>query len=110
MLEYKGYVAKAAFDEEAEIFYGEVVNIRDVVTFQGSSVKELKKAFKGSVDDYLAFCQTRHEPPEKPFSGKFNVRLDPDLHRQAYVAAKTANMSLNKWVTKAIKNEARKAG
>lgn len=61
---------------------------------------------KDSIDDYLAFCQERNEEPERPFSGKFNVRLDPKLHREAYIAAKMAGMSLNTWVAQAIAHEA----
>ena len=109
MLKYKSYTGHVKFDEEAEIFHGEVINMRDVVTFQGSSVKALKKAFRDSVEDYLAFCEERNETPEKPFSGRFNVRLDPELHREAYAAARTANMSLNTWITEAIKHETREA-
>jgi len=104
MLKYKEYIGHVTFDEEAEIFHGEVINIKDVITFQGDSVKSLKKAFKDSVDDYLEFCAKRNEAPEKPFSGKFNVRLDPELHRAAAIAAKKAKMSLNAWVINAIKN------
>jgi len=110
MLKYKGYIGHVEFDGEAEIFYGEVINTRDVITFQGSTVKMLKKAFKDSVDDYLAFCAERNEDPEKPFSGKFNLRLDPELHREAYAAARAANMSLNTWVAEAIKHEAHVQG
>lgn len=106
MLKYKGYIGHVRFDEEAETFHGEVINTRDVITFQGSSVKTLKKAFKNSVDDYLAFCKERGEEPERPFSGKFNVRLAPELHRMAVVAAKEMGMSLNAWVSEAIKHEA----
>lgn len=106
MLKYKAYIGHVKFDEGAEIFHGEVINIRDVITFQGSTVKALKKAFKDSIDDYLSFCKERGESPERPFSGKFNVRLDPELHRQAYVAARIAGVSLNAWVAEAIKHEA----
>lgn len=106
MLKYKDYIGYVEFDEEAEIFHGEVVNTRDVITFQGSTVQSLKKAFKESVDDYLAFCQERNEQPERPFSGKFNVRLDPELHREAYIAAKMAGISLNTWVARAIAHKA----
>ena len=106
MLKYKDYIGCVEFDEEADIFHGEVINTRDVITFQGSTVKTLKKAFKDSIDDYLAFCKERGEQPERPFSGKFNVRLDPELHREAYVAAKIAGVSLNTWVAKAIQHEA----
>lgn len=105
MLKYKDYIGHIEFDEEAEIFHGEILNIRDVITFQGESVKELKQAFIDSIEDYLAFCKERGEAAEKPFSGKFNVRLDPQLHREAYVAAKQAGMSLNNWVAEAIKHE-----
>lgn len=110
MLRYKDYIGHVEFDDEAEIFYGEVINTRDVITFQGRSAKELKKAFIESVEDYLAFCKERGETPEKPFSGKFNVRLDPELHRQAYVASKQSGKSLNTWVAEAIKHEIQKTG
>ena len=104
MLIYKSYMGHVEFDDEADIFHGEVMNTRDVITFQGKTVAELKKAFRESVDDYLAFCKERKEEPEKPFSGKFNLRLDPDLHRQVYVAARQDKMSLNQWIAEAIKH------
>lgn len=105
-MKYKDYIGHVSFDEEAELFHGEVINTRDVITFQGNTVKSLKQAFKDSVDDYLDFCNTRGETPEKPFSGKFNVRIDPELHREASIAAKVAGMSLNAWIVHAIKHEA----
>ena len=70
-MEYKGFLGVVQFDEQANIFHGDVVNTRDVITFQGESVGELRKAFEESIDDYLAFCKARGEEPEKPFSGKF---------------------------------------
>lgn len=103
MLNYKNYVGHIEFDDDAEIFHGEVINTQDVITFQGDSVKEIKKAFIESIDDYLAFCEERGESPDRPFSGKFNLRLDPKLHQQAYIAAKQAGISLNNWVSRAIK-------
>jgi len=56
-MKYKGYVGKTEYDDEAEIFYGEVIGLRDIVTFKGTSVKELQKSFKESIDEYLAFCK-----------------------------------------------------
>ncbi len=103
MLEYKGYVGYAEFDDESDIFYGEVINTRDVITFQGTSVRELNKSFKDSIDDYLKFCKSRNEKPDKPFSGTFNLRLDPELHREAFIKAKKAGCSLNSWVKDTIK-------
>ncbi len=104
MLEYKGYIGKVEFDDEAEIFHGEVINLKDVITFQGRSVAELRKAFKGSVNDYLEFCAERHESPEKPLSGNFTLRLDPELHRKIYLKARVLNKSLNSWVTELLKS------
>lgn len=104
MLNYKGYVGYVEFDDEAEIFYGEVINTRDVITFQGATVSELKKAFKDSVEDYLDFCEERNEEPDKPFSGKFNLRIEPILHRQVWIAAKKDHVSLNYWITQAIQH------
>ncbi|WP_027665882.1 type II toxin-antitoxin system HicB family antitoxin [Rhizobium leguminosarum] len=102
VMHYKGYEAVIEFDEEAEIFHGEVVNMRDVITFQGTSAAELKQAFADSLDDYLAFCAERGEQPEKPFSGQFVVRADPTLHKALSSAAQRDGVSLNKWVTSAL--------
>ncbi len=94
-MKYKGYEGAVKFDEEASIFYGEVINTRDVITFQGTSVDELKQAFEESVDDYLAFCAERGEEPDKPFSGNLVIRIAPELHRTLYVDAKREGKSLN---------------
>ncbi|MFN3234714.1 MAG: type II toxin-antitoxin system HicB family antitoxin [Gammaproteobacteria bacterium] len=102
MLKYKGYIGYASFDDEADIFHGEVVNTRDVITFQGTTVNALKKAFKDSINDYIAFCAARGETPERPFSGKFNVRLSPELHQAIFIAAKKTGKSLNSWVFDAL--------
>ena len=99
MIEYKGYVAKIEFDNEDDIFHGEVINLRDVITFQGQTVSELRQAFQESVEDYLAFCAERGEQPEKPYSGKFSVRIDPELHRKIATRARIASKSLNRWVS-----------
>lgn len=102
MMEYKGYIGKVEFDDEAGIFHGEVINLRDVITFQGESVQALRQAFRDSVEDYLAFCAERNEEPEKPFSGTFTVRVAPELHRAIAVQSKLAHQSLNSWVSEAL--------
>ncbi|RIK32039.1 MAG: toxin-antitoxin system HicB family antitoxin [Anaerolineae bacterium] len=103
-MEYKGYIGKVEIDDEAGILYGEVINVRDVITFEGTSVDEVQQAFQESVDDYLDFCAKRNEAPEKPFSGKFVVRLPAELHRKAFIQAKLADKSLNGWVTDVLQN------
>ncbi|WP_128292897.1 type II toxin-antitoxin system HicB family antitoxin [Afifella aestuarii] len=102
MMHYKGYEAVVNFDEEAETFHGEVINLRDVITFQGNSVDELKTALEESVEDYLAFCRERGEEPERPYSGQFVVRAEPRLHRELASAARRAGVSLNKLVTSVL--------
>ena len=104
MMEYKGYIGKVEIDEDAGLFHGEVINIRDVVTFEGKTVTELRRAFRESVDDYLAFCAERGEDPNKPFSGKFVVRIPPELHRKAYAQARLSEKSLNRWVSDVLES------
>ena len=98
MMKYKGYTAKIEFDDQADVFHGEVLNLRDVITFQGRTVEELRNAFHDSVEDYLDFCAQRNEPPEKPYSGRFVVRLAPSLHRAIATQARLADKSLNAWL------------
>lgn len=97
-MEYKGYIGHVEFDDEAGVFHGDVINTRDVITFQGTTVEELRQALKDSVECYLEFCVEMGKAPEKPFSGKFMLRIPPDLHRKAYESARKAGKSLNAWV------------
>jgi predicted HicB family RNase H-like nuclease len=99
MMEYKGYLGSVEFDDQAGVIHGEVINTRDVITFQGRTVAEVREAFHESVDDYLEFCRQRGESPDKPFSGQFVTRITPDLHRRVNAAARLAGKSLNAWVT-----------
>jgi predicted HicB family RNase H-like nuclease len=101
-MKHKGYTGVATFDEEADIFHGEVINTRDVITFQGTSVKELRKAFRDSVDDYLAFCAERGESPEKPFSGSFVVRIPSAVHGAVAARAQSEGKSLNAYVAELL--------
>jgi predicted HicB family RNase H-like nuclease len=102
VLDHKGYIGKVELDDEAGVFHGEVINTRDVITFQGTSVAQLTKAFRDSVDDYLQFCHERNEAPDKPFSGRFVTRIPPELHRQLNLAAAVSGQSLNSWVAEQL--------
>jgi predicted HicB family RNase H-like nuclease len=105
MMNYKGYIGKAEYDDEAETFYGEVIGLRDIVTFKGSSVKEMQKSFKDSIDDYLAFCKRMGKTPDIQASGRLILRIPPELHSLAAVAAKSEGRSLNTWVAEAVKDK-----
>ncbi|MCD6056192.1 MAG: protein encoded in hypervariable junction of pilus cluster [Gammaproteobacteria bacterium] len=106
MLEYKNYLGIVDFDSDAQIFPGEVVNIRHVITFQDDSVKGLKKAFIDSIEVYLAFCAERGEDPDRPFSSNLHIRFDSETHRAAYLAAKSSGISLNHWIRNVIARNA----
>lgn len=99
MLDYKGYTGRVEFDSEAGLFHGEVLDTRDVITFQGTTVDELDQAFRDSLDDYLDFCSERGEEPDKPFSGRLMVRLSSDLHRKLFVEARRDGKSLNQLIS-----------
>jgi predicted HicB family RNase H-like nuclease len=94
-MKYKGYSAVVEFDEDSGVLFGRVIGLRDVITFQGTSVAEVTEAFHDSVDDYLEFCAERGESPEKPYSGHFVVRIDPQLHRTIANTAEARSVSLN---------------
>ena len=102
MMAYKGYLAHMAFDEQANLFHGEAINIRDVMTFQGQSVDELRQAFADSVEDDLSFCAERGEAPDQPCSGRFTVHLSPEQHRKVIFAAEKAGTDVDQWVAEAL--------
>ena len=76
-MEYKGYQSSVILDDEVGIFHGEVVGTRDVITFQGKSMEELREAFRESVDEYINFCRERGKEHETPFSGPTGERQRP---------------------------------
>jgi predicted HicB family RNase H-like nuclease len=102
MLEHKGYRGDVKFDAEAGIFHGEVLDTRDVITFQGTTVEEVEQAFVDSVEDYLAFCGERGEEPDRPFSGRLMVRLSPRLHHRLFLQAKEQGKSLNQLISEKL--------
>ena len=101
-MEYKGYRATVQFDYEAAVFHGRVVDTRDVIFFEGTSVEQLEREFHFSIDDYLAVCAERGREPDKPFSGCIPLELSSKLHRAAFAAAEAEGKSLNAWVAEAI--------
>lgn len=102
MLKYKGYEGVIDdIDAETGWLAGNVIGIQGAITFEGATAAELEKAFRESVDDYLEFCANLAEEPEKPFSGKFVVRVSPELHRRVSEAARKADVSLNGWMIRA---------
>jgi predicted HicB family RNase H-like nuclease len=102
MLKYKGYVGIVQFDDEAMIFHGDVIGLRDVITFQGTTPEEIKTEFKTSIDGYLDWCKELGQEPDKPFSGNIHLRMSPDLHSLLAGAAKSLGISLNNYINEAL--------
>ncbi len=101
-LEHKGYIGVFSYDPEADIFHGDVINMRDTVTFQGRSIDELKTALQESVEDYLAFCKEDGVEAQKPDSDRFNLRMSPGLHQKVAKYAALEGVSLNTWITRTL--------
>ena|SRR2546427_4531117 len=109
MMTYKGYTGKVDFDDEAGILFGRVIDIQDVITFKGTTVDEIRQAFRDSVDDYLEFCQELGKEPDRPFSGRLPFRTTPERHRKIFLAAKLAGKSINAWMDDTLAEAAERA-
>jgi predicted HicB family RNase H-like nuclease len=101
-LEYKGYTARIEVDLDAGELFGRTVGMRDVITFQGKTIDEARRPFEESIDFYLACCQKEKLQPDRPYSGRFNVRIAPEVHRRLAILAESRGQSLNELVSAAL--------
>ena len=101
-MEYKGYLGSVEFSEEDALFYGKVLGIRALVSYEGSTAQELIADFHGAVDDYLELCAQQGKAPERAYKGSFNVRISPELHKQAVVAAMAQNSFVESSIARAV--------
>ena len=108
-MHYEGYAARIDFDDEDGIFFGKIVGIRDGVSFHGSTVTELRAAFREAVDDYVETCAKLGKSTQRPYSGKMMFRVAPEIHAKAARAAELAGKSLNQWAEEALAKAAEKA-
>ncbi|WP_330655455.1 type II toxin-antitoxin system HicB family antitoxin [Butyricicoccus intestinisimiae] len=97
-IQYKGYVGSVEFSEENGVFYGKVMGIRSLISYEGENAKELLDDFHGAIDDYLETCKTEGKEPEIAFKGSFNVRLSPELHKKLFIYATAHQISINKYI------------
>ena len=102
LLHYKGYSAKPEYSVEDKLFYGKILGIDDLVDFSAENAGSLEAEFQKAVDDYLSFCDEIGKEPQKAYSGMFNVRIPPELHRRLSIKAQADGVSLNKVVEQAI--------
>jgi predicted HicB family RNase H-like nuclease len=103
ILEHRGYRARVEFDAEDGLFFGRIASIQDGVTFHADSVADLVDAFREAVDDYLETCAKIGKRPERPYSGKLMLRVDPHVHAKSVEAAELAGKSLNQWTEEVLR-------
>ncbi|AAP95794.1 type II toxin-antitoxin system HicB family antitoxin [[Haemophilus] ducreyi] len=105
VLEYKGFIGSIEYSLEDNILYGKILYINGLFTYEAQTIEELRKEFHSAVDDYIEFCQEQGIETCKSFSGNFNVRITPELHKKASLLATKQGLALNAFVYKAIENE-----
>ncbi len=105
-MSYKGYMARVEFDERDGIFVGRVLGLRDIISFEGLTVAKLRAGFEAAINDFLQDCAERGITPEKPASGKIMLRVPPEIHAAATVAAQASGKSLNQWATEVLRDAA----
>ena len=105
LMEYKGYHGKVEYSAEERLFHGRVIDIDDTIAFAGASVAELEKTFKDAVDGYVEWCEQIGKTPAREYKGSFNVRISSELHRDAAIAAAESGITLNQFVSEAIKEK-----
>lgn len=104
-LEYKEYVGTVEYSAEDECLHGKLAFIRDLVTYEAGTAKQLAKEFKAAVDEYLADCNALGKEPNKPFKGSLNIRIGSDLHRGAAMAAEESGVKLNDFIRQAVREK-----
>ena len=107
---YKGYTGSVEFSEEDEVFFGKVLGVRSLISYEGTSATELINDFHQAVDDYLAACAAEGTAPEKAYKGSLNIRIDMDLHRQAAMLAICNGITLNRFIEEAIREKVMASG
>ena len=103
-MSHKGYTARVEFDDRDSIFVGRVLGIRTMISFHGETVAELRGEFETAVEDFLRECKEKGLKPEKPASGKLLLRIPPEVHGAALVAAQAAGKSLNQWAAELLQD------
>ena len=104
-MEYKGYIGSVEFSQEDFVFFGKVLGIRSLISYQGATAKELVEDFQGAIDEYLDICSERGEKPEKAFKGSLNIRLGGDLHRRAALYAISNGETINRFIETAVEEK-----
>ncbi len=101
-IQYKDYIGSVEFSQEDGVFYGKVLGIRALISYEGTNAKELIADFEEAVEDYLNMCTEEKKEPERAYKGSFNLRISPNLHRTLAVQAIAEDISLNSYVERML--------
>ena len=108
-LEYKGYKGSVEYSKEDNCLFGKVQGLsKDLITYEGQTLDELRKDFEEGIDSYLEGCKADGVEPAKPYSGKLNLRMTSELHSRVAAFVATTGTTINDFINKAIKNELKK--
>ena len=105
LIEYKGYIGSVEFSTDDGLFFGNVLGIRTLISYEGTNATELIEDFHSAVDDYLIICHEEGKEPEKAYKGSFNVRLSPELHKKIAIYTIEHDISLNSFVEQSIEKQ-----
>lgn len=102
MMELDGYHARIEYDADIDSFRGEIFGLNGGADFYGKDPEELRREFRLSLDTYLEVCAEKNIDPKREYSGKFNLRIDPELHRNAALKASAEGKSINQLVADSL--------
>lgn len=105
LIEYKGYVGSVEFSQDDELFYGKVLGIRALISYEGTTAAELIDDFHAAIDNYLELCQKEGKEPEKAYKGSFNIRISPELHKKIAIYAMEHDITLNNFVEQSLEKQ-----
>ncbi len=110
ILKYKGFYGTVEYSADDNILFGKVIGINGLISYEGKSVDELRTDFEESVDDYIEMCAEKNIKPEKLYKGSFNVRISPELHRQAVIISSAEHISLNQFIENSVSEKVMEYG
>ncbi|MGB2924904.1 MAG: type II toxin-antitoxin system HicB family antitoxin [Limnothrix sp.] len=103
IMKVDGYKAKIEYDPDLDLFRGEILGLNGGADFYGSNPAELRQEFKNSIEEFLAVCEEKGINPTKEYSGRFNLRVSPELHREIAIVTASQKKSINQWITDVLK-------
>lgn len=102
MIEIEGYRAIVQYDPEIDMLRGEFIGLNGGADFYARDIEGLRREGEISLRVFLEMCAEDGVDPRKEYSGKFNLRVPPELHAELVARAAASGQSLNQWVVKAL--------